>query len=427
MALRTIELFAGIGGFRLGLERVRDPHGNPVFKTIWNNQWEPGEKAQYASGIYQRNFGTEGHCNEDIERVIATRFSEIPDHDLLVGGFPCQDYSVARALGAAEGLVGQKGVLWWSIHGILERKRHKPKYLLLENVDRLLKSPVKQRGRDFAVMLASLADLGYAVEWRVVNAADYGLPQRRRRVFLIGYHQSSDMYRRIIDAPATDHLLDDGPMAQALPCEADIRHYPESFELEGDLAAITNSFNQNGTGPEFHSCGLMVGRQVTTLRTLPVYAGPRQTLGEVLQPLSEVSKDLIIPKTELKKWDDYKGAKRIQRTAANGHAYLYSEGAMPFPDPKDRPSRTIVTGEGGSSASRMRHVVEQKGVMRRLSPVELERLMGFPDGHTVGVTPVRRAHLLGNALVVGIVERIGRGLYEAVCEPSGVPEPSLLG
>jgi DNA (cytosine-5)-methyltransferase 1 len=147
----------------------------------------------------------------------------------------------------------------------------------------------------------------------------------------------------------------------------------------------------------------------------------------VLQPLSEVSKDLIIPKTELKKWDDYKGAKRIQRTAANGHVYLYSEGAMPFPDPKDRPSRTIVTSEGGSSASRMRHVVEQNGVKRRLSPVELERLMGFPDGHTVGVTPVRRAHLLGNALVVGIVERIGRGLYKAVCEPSGVPEPSLLG
>jgi len=427
MALRTIELFAGVGGFRLALDRVRDADGKPAFDTIWNNQWEPDEKAQNASQTYVRCFGDAGHCNEDIEKVVATRFSEIPDHDLLVGGFPCQDYSVARPLGHAEGLVGRKGVLWWSIHSILERKRIRPKYLLLENVDRLLKSPVKQRGRDFAVMLASLADLGYAVEWRVVNAADYGMPQRRRRVFLLGYHQTSALYKSITETSATDHLLDDGPMAQALPCEADIKHYPESFELIGDLALLTNTFNVDGKGPEFLNSGLMVGRQITTLRTLPLYTGLRVTLGDVLQPMKEVSKDLIIPKVDLRKWETHKGAKRIERKAANGHVYLYSEGAMPFPDPKDRPSRTIVTGEGGSGASRMRHVVEQDGVMRRLSPVELERLMGFPDRHTEGLTPVRRAYLLGNALVVGIVERIGRGLHEAVAEAADMPVPSMPG
>lgn len=425
MALRTIELFAGIGGFRIALERIHDAEGNPAFNTIWNNQWEPGEKTQNASQIYVRCFGAEGHCNEDIEKVVATRFSEIPDHDLLVGGFPCQDYSVARPLGDAEGLVGRKGVLWWSIHSILERKRNRPKYLLLENVDRLLKSPVSQRGRDFAVMLASLADLGYAVEWRVVNAADFGMPQRRRRVFMLGYHVSSDLYKRIAGAAAIDHLLDDGPMAQALPCEADIKHYPVSFSIKGDLASITNTFKADTKQVEFHNTGLMLGRQITTLRTLPLYTGPRHTLGDVLQPLNEVSDKLIIPNSDLKKWDDYKSAKRIERRTASGHVYMYSEGAMPFPDPMDRPSRTIVTGEGGRGASRMRHVVEQDSVLRRLSSIELERLMGFPDGHTEGFTPVRRAYLLGNALVVGIAERIGRRLFEAVSESAVVPVSSV--
>ena len=133
---------------------------------------------------------------------------EIPDHELLVGGFPCQDYSVAKTLNQATGIVGKKGVLWWEIYRVLMMKR--PPYLFLENVDRLLKSPTRQRGRDFGVMLATLADLGYEVEWRVVNAADYGFPQKRRRVLLIGRlagHEPRD----------PDDVLYQGVLARALP------------------------------------------------------------------------------------------------------------------------------------------------------------------------------------------------------------------
>ena len=172
--LKVCELFAGVGGFRLGLENTGH------YRVVWSNQWEPSTKMQHASLVYEARFGIENHSNVNIETV---ETKNIPDHDILVGGFPCQDYSVATSLKNSKGLIGKKGVLWWSIHRILTEKKNKPKYLFLENVDRLLKSPSTQRGRDFAIMLRSLSDLGYAVEWRVINAAEYGMPQRRRRVF----------------------------------------------------------------------------------------------------------------------------------------------------------------------------------------------------------------------------------------------------
>jgi len=413
--IKVIELFAGVGGFRLGLEAVKDEAGQPVYHTVWNNQWEPGSSKQHASQIYQRHFGPEGHCNEDLEAVVEHDPESIPDHDLLVGGFPCQDYSVANTLSKAHGLIGKKGVLWWSIHAILERKRNPPKYLLLENVDRLLKSPAKQRGRDFAVMLASLADLGYAVEWRVINAADYGMPQRRRRVFLLGYHYSTPMFRHLstMDNPF-DHVTADGPMATAFPCHFELRNWPKEFALEGDLADITTAFNQKAEGSPFENTGLMFNRRVFTLKTKAEYFGPRTVLGDVLQPLKEVPKEFRIGKKELEKWKYHKGGKSYERTSATGHVYRYSEGGMTFPDRLDLPSRTMVTSEGSASPSRMTHVVQQEGVFRRLTPVELERLNMFPDHHTEGPTPNQRAFLMGNALVVGVIERLGSALRTVI-------------
>lgn len=420
--IKVIELFAGVGGFRLGLEAVRDENGQPVFNTVWNNQWEPNSKRQHASDIYVRQFGPEGHCNRDLEQVVTHELDTIPDHDLLVGGFPCQDYSVANTLNRAHGLAGRKGVLWWSIHGILEGKARPPKYLLLENVDRLLKSPAKQRGRDFAVMLASLADLGYAVEWRVINAADYGMPQRRRRIFLIGYHYSTPVFHQLntMDDPF-DHITAEGPMASAFPCRFELKDWPKEFRLEGTLADITNEFNQTGDVSPFENTGLMFNRRVFTLKTKAEYFGPRKVLGDVLQPLNEVPKEFHIGKTELEKWQYQKGGKSYERTSASGHVYRYSEGGMTFPDRPDLPSRTMVTSEGGRSPSRMTHVVEQNGVYRRLTPIELERLNMFPDRFTEGPSANKRAFLMGNALVVGVIERLGEALYRTiVTEPQPV-------
>lgn len=401
--IRVVELFAGVGGFRIGLEGA-----SKRFQVAWSNQWEPARKKQDASAIYAARFGEKGHSNRDIATVKA---DSIPDHDLLVGGFPCQDYSVAKSLNRSKGIAGKKGVLWWEIHRILEAKR--PPYLFLENVDRLLKSPVKQRGRDFAVMLASLADLGYMVEWRVINAADYGMPQRRRRVFFLGVHESTHIADALNDANPWEWIASTGLFAEAFPAALGASGVA-SFAIAGDLAQVTQRFNKGKGAMKglFAEAGIMRGRNVWTTRVVSAYDGPRATLGSVLQPEKDVPTSFRISAHQLAQWKYLKGSKKETRTSkSTGFAYNYAEGAMVFPDPLDKPSRTIITGEGGSSPSRFKHVVRtSKGILRRLTPIELERLNMFPDEHTKGASDARRAFFMGNALVTGIVRRVGEVL-----------------
>lgn len=426
--LKVAELFAGVGGFRIGLERASEG-SNAKFSVVWSSQWEPGSKAQHASDIYvEQFFKKRGKSDKEIEKEHSNIniadvdvVNEIPAHDVLVGGFPCQDYSVARTLKQAEGLVGKKGVLWWQIHRILNEKKVKPKYLILENVDRLLKSPADRRGRDFAIMLASLSDLGYAVEWRVINAADYGFPQRRRRIFFIGYHASTSIYKKI-SRLTDDHrewLLTQGTFAKAFPLEANPNELPliHTATIKGDLVNVTNEFNlEHPHRTPFFNAGLMFGRTYWTIATHPKYAGHKTTLGDILIKEANVPQEFYLNEKDMQKWHYLKGAKsaiRINRTT--GHEYTYDEGPMTFPDPIDSPSRTIVTGEGGSTPSRFKHVVKTSdGRLRRLTPVELERLNMFPDDHTAGASDIKRAFLMGNALVVGIIEKIGKELIKTV-------------
>ena len=402
--IRVVELFAGVGGFRVGLERASEH-----YKTIWSNQWEPSTKRQDASIVYCHRFGEQGHSNEDIATVPT---SEIPQCDLLVGGFPCQDYSVATTLKRSGGIEGKKGVLWWQIYRILDEMKQKPNYLLFENVDRLLKSPASQRGRDFAIILASLNDLGYTVEWRVINAADYGMPQRRKRTYIIGYKNDLAMTQQI-DNPL-EWILSKGIMVQAFPLSIDYKNQPTSFRIEGDLSTVSSSFNKGKKDSPFENVGIMKNREVTTLEAKAKYDGPLLTLGDILLDDKDVPAEFFIPEEELPRWEYLKGSKtekRINKTT--GYEYNYSEGSMAFPDFLDRPSRTIITGEGGKGPSRFKHVVyTSNGRYRRLTPLELERLNMFPDYHTEGVSDMRRAFLMGNALVTGIVERIGAVLIE---------------
>lgn len=404
--MKVAELFAGVGGFRLGLEISN-------YEVVWSNQWEPSTKMQHASKVYEARFGKENHSNEDINEVVTRNVEEIPDHDLLVGGFPCQDYSVATTLHNSKGLKGKKGVLWWSIHQILENKKNKPKYLFLENVDRLLKSPAKQRGRDFAVMLQSLNNLGYAVEWRVINAAEYGMPQRRRRVFFIGYHKSTEVYKRLQKSNKINWLTEEGTIANAFPVAK--TNSIQEVELKGNLVEITNNFNKNGKLSPFQNTGLLVKGKVYTTKTEPNYDGKKTVLADVLQN-GEVTPDFFIDENDKPKWEYLKGAKTIERKSADGFAYKYSEGGMIYPDALDNASRTIITGEGGKSPSRFKHVVVSDRGLRRLTPIELERLNMFPDNHTKldGITDTKRAFFMGNALVVGVIEKIGEELYKQV-------------
>ncbi len=395
--IRVIELFAGVGGFRVGLERASNR-----FKTIWNNQWEPSTKRQDASIVYTRRFGIQGHSNKDINLV---NVEEIPDGDLLVGGFPCQDYSVATTLKNSGGIEGKKGVLWWQIYRILSTHHNPPKYLLLENVDRLLGSPASQRGRDFAIILASLSDLGYNVEWRVINAADYGMPQRRKRTYMFAFKQNSNIGKSL--GFAADWVVSEGIFAKSFPMKE--KSAFEHFKIEGAIDEVSANFNKKSKHTPFLNSGVMVGRQVTTINGDADYSGIAVALGDILLDEDLIPSEFFISDDEIDRWKYLKGSKsekRVNRTT--GYEYNYTEGAMAFPDAPNKPSRTIITGEGGASPSRFKHVVfTNSGRYRRLVPLELERLNMFPDNHTEGVSDIRRAFLMGNALVTGIVERIG--------------------
>jgi DNA (cytosine-5)-methyltransferase 1 len=399
------ELFAGVGGFRIGLAKAG-------WKTVFSNQWEPSTKVQHASDVYVANFGEEGHLSEDIAKV-----KKIPrKFDLLVGGFPCQDYSVAKTLSHAKGLRGKKGVLWWEILRLVQL--HKPRFIFLENVDRLLKSPSTQRGRDFAVMLRTLSDVGYIIEWRVVNAADYGFPQRRIRVFIIA-RKGKTLGK---SATPYEYLTKKGILAQALPVESTQLDCTE-VSIDDDAEKVSKFFNKAKIEKSpFQNSGVFLNGVAYTIRT---EAAPKsvkfQTLGDILQPDSEIEESFYISSSQLKEWKYLKGAKSIERVhIGSGVQYKYSEGSMAFPDLLTNPSRTILTGEGGTSPSRFKHIIKTKNGYRRLTPIELERLNGFPDNWTqlnqLGeiVSDTKRAFFMGNALVVGLIEKVGKVIASEV-------------
>ena len=411
MSIKVVELFAGVGGFRIGLERASSD-----FQVVWSNQWEPSTKKQHASLVYENRWPNANHSNQNIEEVIETDFDQIPNHDLLVGGFPCQDYSVATTLRNSKGLRGKKGVLWWSIEAILRKKgAAKPKYLILENVDRLLISPASQRGRDFAIMLSSLNTLGYAVEWRVINAADYGMPQRRKRVFILAYHKSTSIYKRLYSTKNKLKWLEsESVIASEFPIKQ-ISNKPINGTIASDIQTVSDLFNSQGGKSPFMNTGVMVNGEFISVKTETNYIGERMVLEDILENSKKVPSEFFIDQYALKAkngWEFQKGAKNIERTNAQGFKYTFSEGSMTFPDALDAPSRTIVTGEGGPSPSRFKHVILQNGRYRRLLPIELERLNMFPDNHTklAGISDPKRAFFMGNALVVGVVEKLGKQL-----------------
>lgn len=430
--LRVLELFAGVGGFRLGLERV---HGNP-FEVVCSNQWEPARKKQYASEIYRAHWQDGLHLNEDIAEVLQSEAGRAAIRearpDVVVGGFPCQDYSVAKPLSQARGIEGKKGKLWWSIAELLWQRLEdgEPvKYIILENVDRLISSPASCPGRDFAMVLSTLCGMGYAAEWRVVNAADYGFPQRRRRTFLVAYHVTTPLAHRVVFSlhKGSDGWLSESVLTRAFPAV-----HAHGFDLRAPAYGVRHEpleeqmyYRPLSNGKSrFANSGLMVGTDVWTAQAKPkafddfsMFTGSAHalTLGDVVRRTGPVPTAFYVKPEEEPKWLAAKAAKRVPRVK-NGFEYEYAEGAMAFPDPLDRPSRTIITSEGGRTPSRAKHAVrEASGLVRRLTPEELEELNGFPRGFTdcAGASDATRAMLMGNALVVGLVTRIGEALFRA--------------
>lgn len=407
MGIRTAELFAGVGGFRLGLEATNHP-----FQTVWFNQWEPGSKSQHAWNRYVLKFCTERgepvpeFSNRDIGEVAE---QGVPEHDLLVGGFPCQDYSVATTLDKAGGLQGKKGVLWWEIERLL--RHHTPRYLLLENVDRLLKSPAKQRGRDFAILLYGLNQLGYAVEWRVINAADYGNAQRRRRTFIFAAHKSTGIANHMAtSAKDSDYLHRTGFFASRFPVSSNLSTEAEWVQLGEDLQLISDEFEHR-----FQNAGVMLDGEFATQRVEPTGPGGTPLLHKLEN--GDVAEAYFLDMDRIEAWKTVKGPKRDKRTSKkNGYEYYYTEGGMQFPDLHETPARTVLTSEGNRTPNRSTHVVKdpKTGRLRFLLPIEVERIMGFPEKWTEGLPERWRYFTMGNALVVPVVTDIGHQLAEWV-------------
>lgn len=398
------ELFAGVGGFRLGFERLE-----AGWETTWFSQWEPGARTQWAHDCYVQHFGdspdlnNEFHTGEDISTMDK---QAIPDHTLLVGGFPCQDYSVAHTLSSSHGIEGKKGVLWWQIRDTIIAK--KPPFCIFENVDRLLKSPAKQRGRDFGVILACLAKEGYSVEWRVVNAAQYGAAQRRRRTFIFAYRNDTIYGQKMADISADMIIKDGGLMAKAFPIQ-DMGRITETV-IGGDIVDVSDNF-----AFAFEAAGYMCKGRIYTAKVIEREEEPI-TLGKILQK-NNVDDKFYITNEKMPKWTYLKGAKKIPRKSADGHEYMFSEGPIAFPDPWDRPGRTMLTSE--STLNRSTHVVSDPGTgrLRLLTPVEAERLQGFDDEWTnTGMPDRMRYFCMGNALVVPMITRMGRVLDTIIAE-----------
>ncbi len=397
------ELFAGVGGFRLGFD-----HLNSGWKTTWFSQWEPGAKTQWAHDCYVQHYGDcadmkgEYHTGEDISEMDK---NAIPNHSLLVGGFPCQDYSVAHSLSSSKGIEGKKGVLWWQIRDILIAK--KAPFCLLENVDRLLKSPAKQRGRDFGIILACFVELGYSAEWRVVNAAQYGAAQRRRRTFIFAYRNDTVYGKKMANSTAEQIINSDGFMKKAFPIQE--MGKVTNTEISTDIIDVSDNFKF-----AFENAGYMHDGVIYTAKVIEAEESPI-LLGNILQ--ANVDEKHYIPGDKMSKWTYLKGAKKIPRTSADGHEYTFSEGPIAFPDPWDRPGRTMLTSE--STLNRSTHVVLDPGTgrLRLLTPVETERLQGFDDEWTnTGMPDRMRYFCMGNALVVPMITRMGRVLDTIIVE-----------
>ena len=414
--MKVLELFAGVGGFRIGLENA----DKNIFKTKWSNQWEPSRKSQDAFEVYAYHFPDSENINISVTDIPDEKFASM-DADMIVGGFPCQDYSVARSKKNEQGIEGKKGVLFWEI--IRATRIIKPKYLILENVDRLLKAPSKQRGRDFAIMLTAFNNLGYSVEWRVINAAEYGRSQRRRRVFFFVYRNDTDFAKKIDkeyeneslvfeDNKYDDYIYHTGLFATQFP----IKPYPVKkrqvfYELPEDIVEVSDTF----TGTVWNT-GVMRHGKYYSIDTEQNYDWKPITLGEILQDEKDVpEKFFLTDQAKLEKFQYLRGPKKIERTSADGFTYTYSEGGMSPYDDLNLPGRTMLTSEG--TVNRSTHFLKVNDKYRLITPIEAERLQDFPDdwtklkklsdGSVVEVSDKMRMFFMGNALVTEIVKEIG--------------------
>lgn len=306
--MKFISLFAGIGGFDLAL--IRQGH-----ECVWANEWD-----KYAAQIYDKNFETK----IDTRDIRTVPTEEVPDHDLLVGGFPCQSFSIA---GKRKGFDDTRGTLFFEIARILRAK--KPRLFILENVKGLLSH---DNGNTFKTIISTLDELGYDIQWQVLNSKNFGVPQNRERVFIIGNLRGT---RR-----------------------------PQVFPVRNN-DEIYNQPNENKE--EIHNiASTMTARQFSSWNGNYVALTERRT---------EEAK-------RLRRLGIVKGTRNLKKLEPR----------------EDGIANTVTTGDVKNSS------LTNGSKIRRLTPIECERLQGFPDNWTAGVSDTQRYKMCGNAVTVNVVD-----------------------
>lgn len=368
-ASRTVELFAGIGGFRIAAE-LRG------FKTVWANDNSPK-----ACTVYRDAFGDsvlrEGNVND--------LTNTIPPHDLLTAGFPCQPFSSA---GKKEGIRDSRGTLFQTIATVLAR--HQPTYFVLENVKRLL---LMEQGSHFATILSVLADLDYWIEWRLLNAMHFGLPQNRQRVFLIGVHRNK--YQ-----------------SHGLPCDRlpplRLATKEDSSELPAtQLDRLLRPTDWKGIadhGKRIPSWGIASqGRFFATALSTFSEKSPLTPLRSVLE--TGVSSGFDFTASTLER---LKGSKPVMRYIDGVEILSNQSGGA-------RMGYTVFGIDGVAptlTATTSRHYERYKvgEQYRRLTNIEYARIQGFPDGHCKAVSVYDQYGLIGNAVPPRMVDWVLRKL-----------------
>ncbi len=312
-------------------------------------------------------------------------------------------------------------ILWWQIYDILKDKR--PSYVILENVDRLIRSPAKQCGRDLSIILRCFYQLGYCVEWRVINAADYGQAQRRRRTFLVAYHNRTDRSRNFAERVCKQGLkalhkqvVENGILAKAFPIATHRQQFVDQWIDEMRFESVDDIMQKQKV--YLHNAGVMINGRIYSVEVIPKYEAfiPLRNILE----RGPIDEHFFLNEKDMSRWIYAKGAKHEQRKRKDGSVYWFNEGAVGFPDSLEKPSRTMLTSE--TQVGRTSHVVTdlQTERLRVLTPIECERLNGFPDNWTdTGMPEKMRYFCMGNALVVSMVTRICKSLLDFTpkCQP----------
>ncbi|MBQ3240922.1 MAG: DNA (cytosine-5-)-methyltransferase [Akkermansia sp.] len=239
--LKFIDLFAGIGGIRLPFDELGDEN---VFASEFN---EP------ACDTYEANFGH--RPSGDITKIAA---SDIPPHDLLLAGFPCQAFSI---MGLGKGFADTRGTMFFEIERIL--KYHRPQVVFLENVKQLV---THDKGRTFQVIISSLMALGYHLHWKVLNALDFGLPQKRERIIIVGFQDERAAYHFDFNFPKktynlADILEDDSEVAPSLFASEMIRHKRKERVKDKEVfyPSIWHENKSGNISVLNHACALRTG------------------------------------------------------------------------------------------------------------------------------------------------------------------------